>query len=105
MKQTTGTALDSPTQPVPSPSVPTLTSPDVCAKFITTTHDGRTEALLLSVGKPILIGRNPNICSYVIPDIVVSNLHCKLYAIQSSSGAIHVSCQDMSTNGVIINGS
>ncbi|KAI6104081.1 hypothetical protein EDD16DRAFT_271756 [Pisolithus croceorrhizus] len=61
MKQTTGTALDSPTQPVPSPSVPTLTSPDVCAKFITTTHDGRTEALLLSVGKPILIGRNPNI--------------------------------------------
>ncbi|KAI6162031.1 kinase-like protein [Pisolithus thermaeus] len=88
MKQSTGTALDSPTQPVPSvpsPSARTLTSPDVCAKFITTTHDGRTEALLLSVGKPILIGRNPNIC------------------IQSSSGAIHVSCQDMSTNGVIIN--
>ncbi|KAI6031569.1 kinase-like protein [Pisolithus microcarpus] len=89
MKQSTGAVLDSPTQPVPSvpsPSVRALTSPDVCAKFITTTHDGRTEALLLSVGKPILIGRNPNIC------------------IKSSTGAIHVSCQDMSTNGLIING-
>ncbi|KAL4069764.1 kinase-like domain-containing protein [Scleroderma yunnanense] len=116
------TSLDRQTQPVSSghsPSTRVLTCPDVCARFITTTPDGHThgistvvsnvvlitpfKALLLSVGKPILIGRNPNICSYVIPDIVVSSLHCKIYAIQSSTGGILISCQDLSTNGVIIN--
>ncbi|KAH7885956.1 kinase-like protein [Phlebopus sp. FC_14] len=84
-------AVDKPTQPLAScPSSlrcsDTQTSPDICAKLITTTHDGRTEALVLSVGKPILIGRNPNLC------------------IPSATGGIIVSCQDLSTNGVIVNG-
>lgn len=45
------------------------------------------------------------ICSsYVIPDIVVSSLHCKIHAVQSSTGGVIVSCQDLSTNGLILNG-
>lgn len=45
------------------------------------------------------------ICSsYVISDIVVSSLHCKIHAVQSSTGGIIVSCQDLSTNGLILNG-
>ncbi|KAG6336139.1 hypothetical protein ID866_2949 [Astraeus odoratus] len=61
-------------------------------------------AFFLSIGRPVLIGRNPSICSYTIPDIVVSNLHCKIYAVRTSSGGVLISCQDLSTNGVIING-
>ncbi|KIJ65004.1 hypothetical protein HYDPIDRAFT_89141, partial [Hydnomerulius pinastri MD-312] len=43
-------------------------------------------ALILSVGKPITIGRNPNLC------------------VRSGTGGIIISCQDLSTNGVIVNG-
>ncbi|KAN0100468.1 kinase-like protein [Tylopilus felleus] len=114
------------TQPVPSApslstSVATSSSPDVCASLLTTTSDGRTEALVLSIGNPITIGRNPKLCSYVIPDIVVSSLHCKIYAqvqiyyrilytslllssVRSGVGGIIISCQDLSTNGILING-
>ncbi|KAG2154650.1 kinase-like protein [Suillus clintonianus] len=98
------------TQPVPSfvssksARSQTLSRSDVCAKFVTTTTDGRAEEITLSIGKPITIGRNPSLCSYVIPDIVVSSLHCKIHAVQSSTGGIIVSCQDLSTNGLILNG-
>ncbi|KAF8560200.1 kinase-like protein [Imleria badia] len=97
-----------PTQPVPS--IPSLapsivnSSPDVCASLLTTTQEGRTEALMLSIGNPITIGRNPKLCSYVISDIVVSSLHCKIYAVRSGAGGIIISCQDLSTNGIVING-
>ncbi|KAG1760383.1 kinase-like protein [Suillus occidentalis] len=72
-----------PTQPVPSF---VSSKSDVCAKFVTTTADGRTEAITLSIGKPITIGRNPSLW------------------VQSSTGGIIVSCQDLSTNGLILNG-
>ncbi|KAG1871034.1 kinase-like protein [Suillus tomentosus] len=81
-----------PTQPVPSfvssksARSQTLSRSDVCAKFVTTTADGRTEAITLSIGKPITIGRNPSLW------------------VQSSTGGIIVSCQDLSTNGLILNG-
>lgn len=58
-----------PTQPVPSfvssKSIrsQTLSRSDVCAKFITTTADGHTEEITLSIGKPITIGRNPSLWS------------------------------------------
>ncbi|KAF9229087.1 kinase-like protein [Gyrodon lividus] len=108
MRPPADSTLDALTQPVPSgPSSSarnTQSSSDVCAKLVTTTHDGRTEALVLTIGKPVTIGRNPNLCSYVIPDIVVSSLHCKIYAVRSGAGGIIISCQDLSTNGVIING-
>ncbi|KAF8140427.1 kinase-like protein, partial [Boletus edulis] len=60
--------------------------------------------LVLSIGNPITIGRNPKLCSYVIPDIVVSSLHCKIYAVRSGAGGIIISCQDLSTNGIVLNG-
>ncbi|KAI0803328.1 kinase-like domain-containing protein [Irpex lacteus] len=75
----------------------------ICAKLLTTV-DGRKEVLLLSIDKPLVIGRNPAICSYVIHDTIVSGVHCKIYAIQSSQGGIMVSCQDLSSNGLLLNG-
>ncbi|KAI0673365.1 kinase-like protein [Trametes maxima] len=78
-------------------------STTICAKLATTNCSGDRESLLLSVDKPLIIGRNPA-CSYVIPDAVVSSVHCKLYAVRSSNGGIIISCHDTSTNGLILNG-
>ncbi|OCH94717.1 kinase-like protein [Obba rivulosa] len=90
-------SVASPPPPEPMPSS------SVCAKFYTTSCVGKREALVLSIDRPLTIGRNPS-CSYVLKDVVVSSLHCKLYAIRSSNGGIIVSCQDLSTNGVVLNG-
>lgn len=77
-----------PTQPVPSfvssksARSQTLSRSDVCAKFVTTTADGRTEALTLSIGKPITIGRNPSLwlldASSVLGCLVYSLAHMQL---------------------------
>ncbi|KAL0951444.1 hypothetical protein HGRIS_008133 [Hohenbuehelia grisea] len=77
---------------------------DICAKLVTTNRKGRKEAIVLRINKPVTIGRNPDLCTYVITDPFVSSLHCKLYAIHSGTGGIIVSCQDLSTNGLILNG-
>ncbi|KAF8531909.1 kinase-like protein [Gautieria morchelliformis] len=76
---------------------------DICARLVTTTKAGRKEAAVVSIGKPVTIGRNASQCTYVIPDVVVSNVHFKVYAIQSSSEAILLSLQDFSTNGTRLN--
>lgn len=140
MASSTTSGLDKQTQPVlscPSPVTPIPTCPDVCAKFITTTPDGRTQSILTCynvvltktpqstftqcrkthshrqksrymVAFSLALAHNMHIStsrsSYVIPDIVVSSLHCKIYAVRTSAGGILISCQDLSTNGVIING-
>ncbi|KAF4573095.1 Meiosis-specific serine/threonine-protein kinase mek1 [Pleurotus pulmonarius] len=75
----------------------------VCAKLVTV-NKGRKEVIVLSINKPVTIGRHPKLCTYVIPDAFVSNLHCKLYAVRSGTGGIIVSCQDLSTNGLVLNG-
>lgn len=41
---------------------------------------GRKEAVVLTLNKPATIGRNPDLCSYVVNDALVSGLHCKVYA-------------------------
>ncbi|OBZ79927.1 putative serine/threonine-protein kinase fhkC [Grifola frondosa] len=101
--------LPPPTQPGRRTSAPPPTehpesdTSGICAKFVTSNKTGNRESLLLSVDRPLTIGRNPS-CSYVISDAVVSGLHCKLYAVRSSNGGIIVSCHDFSTNGLILNG-
>ncbi|KAI0305027.1 kinase-like protein, partial [Russula brevipes] len=60
--------------------------------------------LLLEVNKPVTIGRNSNLCTYVVPDCYISSIHCKLYAVYTSTGGVMISCQDFSTNGFTLNG-
>ncbi|KAH9082238.1 kinase-like protein [Lactarius deliciosus] len=99
-------------------------SQNICAKLVSLDKvDGKKEefgnyfflVLLLEVNKPVTIGRNPNLCTYVISDSYISNIHCKLYArsvpltapfhsVHTSTGGITVSCQDLSTNGFTLNG-
>ncbi|KAF8167725.1 kinase-like domain-containing protein [Crassisporium funariophilum] len=76
---------------------------DICAKLMTI-REGRKEAIVVSLSRPAIIGRNPNKCSYVVDDVLVSGIHCKLYAVQSPSGGIIISCQDVSRNGMTLNG-
>ena len=71
------------------PPSPHASASDVCAKFITTTKCGRTEglisyidifldvcwyalALLLSIGKPVTIGRNPSLWLFPFPFLLIS---------------------------------
>ncbi|KAL4241822.1 protein kinase superfamily protein [Abortiporus biennis] len=78
---------------------------NVCAKLVTRNKKGRKEVLLLSMNRHLTIGRNPEACSYVISDPVVSSVHCKIYAVKSSHGGVILSCQDLSTsNGIFLNG-
>ncbi|KZS95789.1 kinase-like protein [Sistotremastrum niveocremeum HHB9708] len=76
---------------------------DICAKFITQRPGGQRETLVLSLNMPIIIGRGRQ-CSYVIKDPTVSTIHCKIYAVPSSTGEMLISCQDVSTNGILLNG-
>ncbi|OCB87851.1 kinase-like protein [Sanghuangporus baumii] len=74
-----------------------------CARLVTTSKAGRREVIVLTLDRPVTIGRNPRECTYVIEDKVVSSVHCKLYALDSvlsSTGGV----LDESTNGVILNG-
>ncbi|KAI0005567.1 kinase-like protein [Russula compacta] len=78
---------------------------NICAKLVSLDKiDGKKEVLLLEINKPVTIGRNPNLCTYVIQNGYISNVHCKLYAVNTSSGGVMISCQDFSTNGFKLNG-
>ncbi|KAG7099011.1 hypothetical protein E1B28_000895 [Marasmius oreades] len=77
-------------------------SSEICAKLVTTKR-GRKEAILLGLNKPITIGRNPTLCSYLVADRSVSGIHCKIYAVRSPNGGVIVSCRDLSKNGIILN--
>ncbi|KAI0068281.1 kinase-like protein [Artomyces pyxidatus] len=82
-----------------------VASPTICAKLVSLNKvDGRKEVLVLEINKPITIGRNPALCSYVLSDAFISGVHCKVYAVHSSTGNVIVSCQDLSTNGFTLNG-
>ncbi|KAI0271432.1 kinase-like protein [Gloeopeniophorella convolvens] len=86
-------------------SVTSSKDQNVCAKLVCLDKiDGKKGVLLLGVNKPVTIGRNATLCTYVIPDSYISNIHCKLYAVHTSTGGVMVSCQDLSTNGFTLNG-
>ncbi|KAI5124159.1 hypothetical protein M0805_000968 [Coniferiporia weirii] len=97
--------MATPTQPRTLADPRAVFNPSLgCAKFITTNKFGRREVIVLSLDRPVTIGRSPHSCNYIIEDKVVSKEHCKLYATLSSTGGVLVSCQDLSTNGVMLNG-
>ncbi|KAJ7275222.1 kinase-like domain-containing protein [Mycena haematopus] len=75
---------------------------DLCAKLITV-NNGRKEAVVLKLNRPATIGRNPQ-CDYVISGGCVSAVHCVLSAVRSQNGGVIVSCQDLSRNGILLNG-
>ncbi|KAH7106735.1 kinase-like protein [Auriculariales sp. MPI-PUGE-AT-0066] len=77
--------------------------PQHCAELVTH-RDGRKAVISVSADQPIVVGRNPARCDYVVPDAVVSGVHFKIYAVYTHHGSVIVSCQDFSTNGVILNG-
>ncbi|KAF9566147.1 kinase-like protein [Agrocybe pediades] len=58
---------------------------NICAK-LTTTRGGRKEVIPLTFDKPVIIGRNPEAC------------------VRSPSGGVIISCQDVSRNGITLNG-
>lgn len=75
-------------------AIPLTMDRNICAKLVSLDKiDGKKEVLLLEINKPVTIGRNPNLCTYVISDGYISNIHCKLYAVHTSTGGVMISCQ------------
>nr|KNZ74118.1 Meiosis-specific serine/threonine-protein kinase mek1 [Termitomyces sp. J132] len=74
----------SPDTTSPNPSFAVKTS-NICAKFVTVRGE-RKEAVILSLERPAIIGRDPTAC------------------VRSPSGGVIVSCQDVSRNGLYLNG-
>ncbi|KZV91338.1 kinase-like protein [Exidia glandulosa HHB12029] len=70
---------------IPQPVPPIVVPPNCCARLVTR-REGRKEAILVSCDKPVVIGRNPSLW------------------VMSHTGTPIISCQDFSTNGIILNG-
>ncbi|KZV77680.1 kinase-like protein, partial [Peniophora sp. CONT] len=77
----------------------------LCARLVAQQKvDNVREVINIEMNKQVTIGRIRSECSYVIPHIHISALHCKLYAVASGTGGVIVSCKDVSTNGIWLNG-
>ncbi|KAL1708389.1 kinase-like domain-containing protein [Schizophyllum commune] len=81
---------------------------NVCARLVTE-RDGSKEYINLAMNsnKPVLIGRNPRLCNYLLSDFHVSGIHCKLYAqvvLPAYDRIYLILLQDMSRNGIKVNG-
>ncbi|KIY45803.1 kinase-like protein [Fistulina hepatica ATCC 64428] len=64
----------------------TVLPSNICARLLTTTKNGRKEVIYICLGKAVTVGRNPRLC------------------VRSPTGGVLVSCQDLSRNGIVING-
>ncbi|VDB99574.1 unnamed protein product [Peniophora sp. CBMAI 1063] len=90
--------------PLISPSLQAMTG-ILCARLVAQQKvDNVREVINIEMNKQVTIGRTPSECSFVIPHILISALHCKLYAVASGTGGVIVSCKDVSTNGLWLNG-
>ncbi|KAJ7071203.1 kinase-like protein [Mycena amicta] len=77
----------------------------ICAKLVklVTCNNGRREAIVLRVDKPVRVGRHPG-SDYILTSPFNSLHHCTLFAVPSQNGGVIVSCQDYSRNGILLNG-
>ncbi|QRV75031.1 Serine/threonine-protein kinase [Ceratobasidium sp. AG-Ba] len=75
---------------------------DVVAKLIVTDQDDVSHVIDVTLGHPTTVGRSDQ-CNYVIKNPMVSSIHFRLYAVKSSEGGIIVSCEDLSSNGLVWN--
>ncbi|TRM65951.1 kinase-like domain-containing protein [Schizophyllum amplum] len=107
MRSTSAPKRPSATRPAgarPRPSSRSL-SANVCARLVTEKDEVKEFInLTMSSNKPVLIGRNPRLCNYLLTEFHVSGIHCKLYAVKAPTGGLLVSCQDLSRNGIMVNG-
>ncbi|CAK5280152.1 unnamed protein product, partial [Mycena citricolor] len=100
---TTYTMLSSTSPTGPSSQLSNLPGfSSICAKLVTMFR-GRKEAVILRLNRPATIGRSPN-CHYVVVGTFVSAVHCTISVVRSQNGGVIVSCQDLSRNGIFLNG-
>ncbi|CAE6425276.1 unnamed protein product [Rhizoctonia solani] len=80
----------------------TTTGKDVVARLTTSDEFDVSHDIEVRLGHPTTVGRG-NHCNYVIKSLVVSSVHFRLYAVASSEGGMIVSCEDLSSNGLLWN--
>ncbi|KAJ1307507.1 hypothetical protein OPQ81_001606 [Rhizoctonia solani] len=79
-----------------------LTGSEIVARLMTSDELEVSHNIEVILGHPTTVGRG-NHCNYVIKSSVVSNVHFRLYAVSSSEGGTIVSCEDLSSNGLLWN--
>lgn len=75
---------------------------EVVARLVAVDEFDISHAVEVALGHPTTVGRH-NQCNYVIKSPVVSSVHFRLYAVTSSEGGTIVSCEDLSSNGLLWN--
>ncbi|CAE7131620.1 unnamed protein product [Rhizoctonia solani] len=75
---------------------------DLVARLTTSDEWDVSHDIQVVLGHPTTVGRGKQ-CNYVISSLVVSNVHFRLYAVASSEGGTIVSCEDLSSNGLLWN--
>ncbi|KAG9125317.1 Meiosis-specific serine/threonine-protein kinase mek1, partial [Ceratobasidium sp. 392] len=75
---------------------------DVVARLVVTDEGDVLHVIEVTLGNPTTVGRSAQ-CNYVVKNLMVSSIHFRLYAVKSSEGGIMVSCEDLSSNGLVWN--
>lgn len=73
------------------------------AARLETTKDGVKQILALQLDRPFIVGRAKE-CDYVVSSKYASGRHLRLLAHTTDSGHMFVSCEDLSSNGLVWNG-
>ncbi|PWN19428.1 kinase-like protein [Microstroma glucosiphilum] len=68
-----------------------------------TTRNGVKQILALQLDRPFIVGRAKD-CDYVVSSKYASGRHLRLLAHTTDSGHMFVSCEDLSSNGLLWNG-
>ncbi|CAE6451897.1 unnamed protein product [Rhizoctonia solani] len=88
--------------PVSAARTYATTGQELVARLTTSDEWDVSHDVQVVLGHPTTVGRGKQ-CNYVITSLVVSNVHFRLYAVVSSEGDTIVSCEDLSSNGLLWN--
>ncbi|CAE6473686.1 unnamed protein product [Rhizoctonia solani] len=88
--------------PVSARVCATATDKDIVARLTTSDEFDLSHDIEVVLGHPTTVGRGTH-CNYTIKSPVVSSVHFRLYAVASSEGGTIVSCEDLSSNGLLWN--
>ncbi|QRW17915.1 Serine/threonine-protein kinase [Rhizoctonia solani] len=88
--------------PVSARVCATATDKDIVARLTTSDEFDLSHDVEVVLGHPTTVGRGTH-CNYTIKSPVVSSVHFRLYAVASSEGGTIVSCEDLSSNGLLWN--
>ncbi|GAA5925865.1 hypothetical protein JCM3775_005138 [Rhodotorula graminis] len=78
-------------------------APGECARVLTRTQQAGVQALVVTVDRPLVLGRSSR-ADYQLASPLASSFHARLAATVSDTGHTLITLADASTNGTLVNG-